>query len=70
MATIVIQDLDDNAELDRHAMRQIVGGRATLGPGLWQTGQKTLLDRRSIESESVLPPIGLGAGGLGSGEDL
>jgi len=64
MAKIVIQDLDENAELDHDAMRQIVGGRASTGLGLLHTQQKSLLDRRSIQGDSVLPKIGLGDGFL------
>ncbi len=67
MAKIVIQDLDDSAELDQDALRKIVGGRrATSQPGLFQSQPQSLLDRRSIESDSVLPKIGLGDGFLGS----
>jgi hypothetical protein len=70
MANIVIQDLDDSAELDQEAMRKITGGRSSLpGLGLQQARPQTLLDRRSIEGDAVLPKIGLGAGFLG-GKDV
>lgn len=70
MAKIVIRDLDDNAELDQHAMRQIVGGRASSGLGLLQTRPQTLLDRRSLEGDTILPQIGLGVGLLGDKDAL
>lgn len=66
MSTIVIRDLDENAELDNAAMRQIIGGRASPGLGVLHAKPKTLLDRRTIEGDSVLPRIGLGGGFLGS----
>lgn len=40
MANIVVKDLAENVELDRQAMRTIVGGRASssLGPALPPSG--------------------------------
>lgn len=65
MARISIQDLEENTELDREAIRDIVGGRATPGFGLFQARPRTLLDRRSTQGGSLLPQIGLGEGFLG-----
>lgn len=71
MANIVINDLDDSAELDQDAMRMIAGGRrGSAGPGLLQTQPRSLLDRDSIEGNSILPKIGLGEGFLGGKGDL
>ena len=68
MAQIVIQDLEENTELDLEAIRNIVGGRSAPGFRLLQSGPRTLLDRRSMESGSLLPQLGLGAGFLGHGK--
>ncbi len=64
MAQIVIHDLPENAELDDAAMRKILGGRPTPRFGLQQP--QTLILDRLTQADSILPPIGLGSGFLGS----
>lgn len=70
MAKIVIKDLAENAALDHDAMRKIVGGRVSTGLGLLHSKPQSLLDRRSIQGDSVLPKIGLSGGILGAKDVL
>lgn len=69
MAKIVIQDLDENAELDHEAMRQVIGGRASTGSALFGNRPRSLVDLGSKEGDAVLPRIGLTDGSLG-GKDV
>ncbi|MEL7538140.1 MAG: hypothetical protein AAFZ58_01870 [Pseudomonadota bacterium] len=66
MANIVIRDLDENAELDNAAMREILGGRP--GHGLSSAQDRALAMTQSPlqNQDDFLPKIGLGVGFLGS----
>jgi hypothetical protein len=68
MAYIVINDLDENAELDEAAMRKVLGGSRSQGFGLMYSGAqpRTLMLDRLAQANRILPQIGLGPGYLGS----
>ncbi len=65
--TLVIRDLEQNIELDRKAMRQIVGGSARMSSALLEralTRRASFVDAAptsvaGIQSSPLLRPVGL-----------
>jgi hypothetical protein len=55
MATLQIKDLSDSTELDREAMRAIVGG-ARGGSQPWQVIAEVLKDRRIVDYPPGVKP--------------
>ena len=54
MATLKIKDLSDSTELDREAMRAIVGGARGSQP--WQASPEFFRDRRLVDYPPGIKP--------------